>query len=95
MHYTYTSLSVPFDSLRNPDLVTAVALLTQEPSTQKSILPTMLRDQWMVKKPMSAAEIRDTFVSMNDVLRTRLRLWELVPLELSEYTIGMPSTSWW
>jgi mediator of RNA polymerase II transcription subunit 14 len=74
--------------LRNADLITALTVLTQPPSKQKGLLPTMIRDMYTVTKPLSAPEIKETLLALNDVLRLRLRLWELVPLEWSEYTIG-------
>jgi mediator of RNA polymerase II transcription subunit 14 len=75
-------------SLRNADLVTALTVLTQRPSEQKGLLPTIIRDMYTVTKPLSASEIRETLHTLNDVLRLRLRLWELIPLEWSQYTIG-------
>lgn len=55
---------------------------------QKSLLPTMIRDIYAVTKPLSATEVKATLSSLNEVIRVRLRLWEIVPLEWSGYTIG-------
>jgi hypothetical protein len=48
----------------------------------------MIRDMYAETKPLSAAQIREAFTVLNDALRVRLRLWELIPLEWSGYRIG-------
>ncbi|KAF8305241.1 MED14-domain-containing protein [Clavulina sp. PMI_390] len=73
--------------LRNSDLSTAVTVLTEPPERQKSLLPTMLQEMYTVTKPMSADAVKATLRRLNEVLRLRLRLWEIVPLEWSDYTV--------
>lgn len=48
----------------------------------------MIRDIYAVTKPLTAAGVKTTLSSLNEIIRVRLRLWEFVPLEWSGYTIG-------
>ena len=49
----------------------------------------MIRDMYTETKSLTAAQIREALTTMNDVLRVRLRLWELLPLEWTDYRIGL------
>ncbi|KAF8343097.1 mediator complex subunit MED14-domain-containing protein [Cantharellus anzutake] len=73
--------------LRNPDISTALTVLTLPPDQQKSLLPTIIKDTFTVEKPLTVTQVRSALLDMNHALRERLRMWEIIPLEWSNYRI--------
>jgi len=75
--------------LRNPDIATALTVLTLPPGEQRSLLPTVIKDAFATEKPLTITEVRNALLDMNHALRVRLRMWEILPLEWANYRIGL------
>ncbi|CAA7259201.1 unnamed protein product [Cyclocybe aegerita] len=71
--------------LRNHDLLTSLDVLTTGSYLR---LPTCIKKLAIPPTPLTDAEIDKTFADMEEAIRYRLRMSELIPVEMSEYRIA-------
>ncbi|KAG5652469.1 hypothetical protein H0H81_004877 [Sphagnurus paluster] len=71
--------------LRNHDLLTSLDVLTTGSYLR---LPTSIKQSIVPTTPLTDVQISRTLVDMEDAMRYRLRVFELVPVEMSQYRIG-------
>ncbi|EJF55792.1 MED14-domain-containing protein [Dichomitus squalens LYAD-421 SS1] len=71
--------------LRNHDLLTSLDVLTT--STYRR-LPSCIKELIVPPTPLTDDEVARTFADIEDAMRYRLRMSEIVPWEMSEYRIG-------
>ncbi|KAG6898141.1 hypothetical protein C0992_004857 [Termitomyces sp. T32_za158] len=71
--------------LRNHDLLTSLDVLTTGSYLR---LPTCIAKSLIPVAPLTDSQVTQTFRDMEDVLRYRLRMFEVVPVEMSQYRIG-------
>ncbi|KAJ3517642.1 hypothetical protein NLJ89_g378 [Agrocybe chaxingu] len=71
--------------LRNHDLLTSLDVLTTGSYLR---LPTCIKKLAIPPTPLTDAEIDKTFTDMEEAIRYRLRMSELIPVEMSEYHIA-------
>ncbi|KAK0212615.1 mediator complex subunit MED14-domain-containing protein [Desarmillaria ectypa] len=71
--------------LRNHDLLTSLDVLTTGSYRR---LPTIIKKSIIPPRPLTDAEVLKTLTDMEDVMRYRLRLTEIIPVEMSHYRIS-------
>ncbi|KAK0454745.1 mediator complex subunit MED14-domain-containing protein [Armillaria borealis] len=71
--------------LRNHDLLTSLDVLTTGSYRR---LPTIIKKSIIPPHPLTDAEVLKTLTDMEDVMRYRLRLTEIIPVEMSHYRIS-------
>ncbi|KAH7925939.1 MED14-domain-containing protein [Leucogyrophana mollusca] len=83
---TYARESLdPASRLRNHDLLTSLDVLTS--GTYKR-LPSGIKKSIIPVVPLTDAEVSKTLTDMEDALRYRLRMHEIIPVEMSQHYIG-------
>ncbi|KAH9940499.1 MED14-domain-containing protein [Epithele typhae] len=70
--------------LRNHDLLTSLDVLTT--GTYRR-LPICIKESLVPSTPLTDEEVHRTFAEMEDAMRLRLRMSEIVPWEMSQYRI--------
>ncbi|KAH9485239.1 Mediator of RNA polymerase II transcription subunit 14 [Psilocybe cubensis] len=78
--------------LRNHDLLTSLDVLTKGSYLR---LPTCIKKLAIPPTPLTDAEIHKTLLDMEATIRYRLRMTEIIPVEMSDYRIGAEKTSGW
>ncbi|KAF7298154.1 Mediator of RNA polymerase II transcription subunit 14 [Mycena chlorophos] len=81
----YAKESLDPSRLRNHDLLTSLDVLT---TGSYHGLPSIIKKMIIPPTPLTDEEVISTLAHMEDVLRFRLRLHELIPVELSQYRIA-------
>nr|VWP00560.1 Protein kinase domain-containing protein [Ganoderma boninense] len=71
--------------LRNHDLLTSLDVLTT--GTYRR-LPSCIKELIVPPTPLTDDEVSRTFTDIEDAMRYRLRMSEIVPWEMSQYRIG-------
>ncbi|EIW78720.1 MED14-domain-containing protein [Coniophora puteana RWD-64-598 SS2] len=82
---TYAKESLDPARLRNHDLLTSLDVLTT--GTYRR-LPTGIKKSIIPVSPLTDAEVQKTLSNIEDVIRFRLRLSEIVPIEMSRHHIS-------
>ncbi|KAF7315273.1 Mediator of RNA polymerase II transcription subunit 14 [Mycena indigotica] len=83
LHYAKDSLDP--SRLRNHDLLTSLDVLT---TGSYHGLPTIIKKLVVPPSPLTDAEVLKTLAQMEEVLWYRLRLQEVIPIEMSNYRIA-------
>ncbi|KAH8108107.1 mediator complex subunit MED14-domain-containing protein [Cristinia sonorae] len=81
----YAKESLDPARLRNHDLLTSLDVLTTGSYLR---LPTAIKKLVIPQDPLTDDEVATTLRKMEDVIRYRLRMSEMVPLEMSRYRIA-------
>ncbi|KAJ7072524.1 mediator complex subunit MED14-domain-containing protein [Mycena amicta] len=81
----YARDSLDPSRLRNHDLLTSLDVLT---TGSYHGLPSVIKKMIVPPTPLSDADVLKTLAQMEDVIRYRLRLHELIPVEMSQYHIA-------
>ncbi|KAF8909892.1 MED14-domain-containing protein [Mucidula mucida] len=71
--------------LRNHDLLTSLDVLTTGSYRR---LPTVIKKTLIPLTPLTDAQVLKTLGDLEDAMRYRLRLSEIIPIEMSEYKIA-------
>ncbi|KAF8904360.1 mediator complex subunit MED14-domain-containing protein [Gymnopilus junonius] len=71
--------------LRNHDLLTSLDVLTTGSYLR---LPTCIKELAIPPSPFTDAEVNKTLSDMEEAIRYRLRMTEIIPVEISRYTIS-------
>ncbi|KAF9242015.1 mediator complex subunit MED14-domain-containing protein [Melanogaster broomeanus] len=82
---TYARESLDPARLRNHDLLTSLDVLTS--GTYKR-LPSGIKKSIVPIPPLTDAEVLKTLSDMEDIMRYRLRMREIIPVEMSQHRIG-------
>lgn len=75
-------------SMRNPDVLTAISILTRSTASQANLLPSIIKEAFTPQPPLTSRATRAALLEMNDIIQVRLRIWEIIPMEWSTYRIG-------
>ncbi|KAJ6558514.1 mediator complex subunit MED14-domain-containing protein [Mycena vulgaris] len=81
----YAKESLDPARLRNHDLLTSLDVLT---TGSYHGLPTVIKKMIVPPTPLTDAEVVKTLTDMEDVIRYRLRLHEIVPVEMAQHRIA-------
>ncbi|KAJ7647579.1 mediator complex subunit MED14-domain-containing protein [Roridomyces roridus] len=81
----YAKESLDPARLRNHDLLTSLDVLT---TGSYHGLPTMIKKMIVPPTPLTDAEVVKTLTEMEDVIRYRLRLHEIIPVEMAQHRIA-------
>ncbi|GLB37299.1 putative MED14-domain-containing protein [Lyophyllum shimeji] len=81
----YTRESLDPARLRNHDLLTSLDVLTTGSYLR---LPTCIKKSIIPRTPLTDAQVAQTLADMEDVIRYRLAVSELIPVEMSQYRIA-------
>ncbi|KAF8552437.1 MED14-domain-containing protein [Imleria badia] len=82
---TYSRESLDPARLRNHDLLTSLDVLTS--GTYKR-LPTGIKKSIIPTPPLTDAEVIKTLSDMEEIMRYRLRMTEIIPVEMSQHRIA-------
>ncbi|KAJ7188529.1 mediator complex subunit MED14-domain-containing protein [Mycena filopes] len=82
---TYAKESLDPARLRNHDLLTSLDVLT---TGSYHGLPTGIKKMIIPPTPLTDAEVIKTLTDMEDVIRYRLRLHEIIPVEMGQHHIA-------
>ncbi|KAJ7078861.1 mediator complex subunit MED14-domain-containing protein [Mycena belliarum] len=82
---TYAKESLDPARLRNHDLLTSLDVLT---TGSYQGLPTGIKKMIIPPPPLTDAEVAKTLTDMEDVIRYRLRLHEIIPVEMAQHRIA-------
>ncbi|KAJ7782911.1 mediator complex subunit MED14-domain-containing protein [Mycena metata] len=82
---TYAKESLDPARLRNHDLLTSLDVLT---TGSYHGLPTGIKKMIIPSTPLTDAEVIKTLTDMEDVIRYRLRLHEIIPVEMAQHRIA-------
>ncbi|KAI9567227.1 mediator complex subunit MED14-domain-containing protein [Boletus coccyginus] len=83
---TYSRESLDPARLRNHDLLTSLDVLTS--GTYKR-LPSRIKKSIIPIPPLTDAEVIKTLGDMEEIMRYRLRMTEIIPVEMSQHQIGL------
>ncbi|KAJ7287402.1 mediator complex subunit MED14-domain-containing protein [Mycena rebaudengoi] len=81
----YAKESLDPARLRNHDLLTSLDVLT---TGSYHGLPTVIRKMIIPPTPLTDAEVLKTLTDMEDVIRYRLRMHEIIPVEMAQHRIA-------
>ncbi|TFK44507.1 mediator complex subunit MED14-domain-containing protein [Crucibulum laeve] len=81
----YAKESLDPARLRNHDLLTSLDVLTTGSYLR---LPTCIKKMIIPPTPLTDADVKETLSNMEDVIRYRLRMSEIVPVEMARYRIA-------
>lgn len=81
----YAKESLDPARLRNHDLLTSLDVLTTGSYLR---LPTIIKKMAIPSTPLTDAEVAQTLFDMEETIRYRLRLEEIIPVEMSRYHIA-------
>ncbi|KAJ7928568.1 mediator complex subunit MED14-domain-containing protein [Mycena leptocephala] len=82
---TYAKESLDPARLRNHDLLTSLDVLT---TGSYHGLPTGIKKMIIPSTPLTDAEVIKTLTDMEDVIRYRLRMHEIIPVEMAQHRIA-------
>ncbi|KAI6036221.1 mediator complex subunit MED14-domain-containing protein [Pisolithus microcarpus] len=82
---TYAKESLDLARLRNHDLLTSLDVLT---SGTYQRLPSAIKKPFIPPRPLTDAEVIKTLKAVEDTIRYRLRMTEIIPVEMSQHRIG-------
>lgn len=82
---TYAKENLDPARLRNHDLLTSLDVLTS--GTYKR-LPSAIKKSFIPVPPLTDAEVIKTLNAMEDTIRYRLRMTEIIPIEMSQHRIA-------
>ncbi|KAI6045803.1 mediator complex subunit MED14-domain-containing protein [Pisolithus marmoratus] len=82
---TFAKESLDPARLRNHDLLTSLDVLTS--GTYKR-LPSAIKEYFIPVPPLSDAEVLKTLNAIEDTIRYRLRMTEIIPVEMSQHRIA-------
>ncbi|KAF9528468.1 mediator complex subunit MED14-domain-containing protein [Crepidotus variabilis] len=71
--------------LRNHDLLTSLDVLTTGSYLR---LPSCIKKLTIPETPLTDTEVDKTFLDIEETIRFRLRMSEIIPIEMSEFRIG-------
>ncbi|KAI0316938.1 mediator complex subunit MED14-domain-containing protein [Amylostereum chailletii] len=80
-----TNKNLDQSRLRNHDLLTSLDVLTTGTYWR---LPTIIKDIFIPPKPLTDDDIAQIFTRMESLVRYRLRMHEVIPIEMSNYRIA-------
>ncbi|KAF8893946.1 mediator complex subunit MED14-domain-containing protein [Infundibulicybe gibba] len=72
--------------LRNHDLLTSLDVLTTGSYLR---LPTCIKKTILPTLPMTDLEVKSTLLNIEDIIRYRLQMKEVIPIEMSQHRIGI------
>ncbi|KAJ6602180.1 mediator complex subunit MED14-domain-containing protein [Mycena sp. CBHHK59/15] len=81
----YAKESLDPARLRNHDLLTSLDVLS---TGSYHGLPTIIKKMIIPQTPLTDAEVIKTLTDMEDVIRYRLRLQEIIPVEMAQHRIA-------
>ncbi|KAJ7755751.1 mediator complex subunit MED14-domain-containing protein [Mycena maculata] len=81
----YAKESLDPSRLRNHDLITSLDVLT---TGSYHGLPTRIKKMIIPSTPLTDAEVVKTLTDMEDVIRYRLRMHEIIPVEMAQHRIA-------
>ncbi|EGO25140.1 hypothetical protein SERLADRAFT_414850 [Serpula lacrymans var. lacrymans S7.9] len=82
---TYAKESLDPARLRNHDLLTSLDVLTTGSYRR---LPSVIKKLIVPPTPLMDAEVAKTLTDMEDAIRLRLRMHEIIPVEMSQHRIA-------
>lgn len=82
---TYAKESLDLARLRNHDLLTSLDVLT---SGTYQRLPSAIKKPFIPPRPLTDAEVIKTLKAVEDAIRYRLRMTEIIPVEMSQHRIA-------
>ncbi|KAF7321449.1 Mediator of RNA polymerase II transcription subunit 14 [Mycena kentingensis (nom. inval.)] len=82
---TILGLNYAKDSFGNHDLLTSLDVLT---TGSYHALPTIIKKMIVPPTPLTDAEVLKTLAQMEDVIRYRLRMHDVIPIEMSRQRIA-------
>ncbi|KAI0072724.1 MED14-domain-containing protein [Panus rudis PR-1116 ss-1] len=81
----YAKESLDPARLRNHDLLTSLDVLTTGAYRR---LPAVIKEWFVPTPPMTDEEVKKTLANVEDVMRYRLRMIDIIPLEMANYRIA-------